>query len=401
MTSTNHRFRNHFIRGLALWLAVLMTAALIPFAALADGDSQQTAVVQVVYASPDGNFAFERVNVSPQNNVVAPNPERVPAGYVGVNTHPVTLIFNRAGSPIPNVIYFTYQQAQTGHQIQVNYTTSARIFATGTATVNAANNVVTPDASKVPAGYLPLSANPITIPFDQSGKPLVTSVTFYYYLDASQQTGSSNTGSYGVLTPQQITASWRVPGQVVVFGQYEQDNNTSNGKEPVEWIVLKVDGARALLLSRYALDVQRFNSKWVKISWKDCSLRQWMNSTFYNECFTETQRRAVLRSTLQSNYAGSTVQTQDYVFPLSMSECQQYLSTSMMRCTPTQYAKGLQAALDSGNCYWQLRDTTNRKNDNNRVEPDGTIREYGSNTNAAGVSVRPAIWVNITPAFGY
>jgi hypothetical protein len=28
------------------------------------------------------------------------------------------------------VIYFTYQQGQTGHQVQVNYTTSAGVFAT-------------------------------------------------------------------------------------------------------------------------------------------------------------------------------------------------------------------------------------------------------------------------------
>lgn len=399
MTGTNNSYRSVHIRGFALMLAALMTISLFPITALADGDSAQTAVVQVVYASPDGNFAFERVNVSPQNNVVAPNPERVPAGYVGVNTHPVTLIFNRAGTPIPNVIYFTYQQAQTGYPVQVNYTTSAGVFATDTVTVTASSNVVAPDAAKVPAGYLPLSANAITIPFDQTGKPLVTSVTFYYYLDVSQQTGGIN--SFSGLTPQQITAGWRVPGQVVVFGQYEQDNNTRNGKEPVEWIVLKVEGSRALLLSRYALDVQRFNSKWVKISWKDCSLRQWMNGTFYNECFTETQRASVLRTTLQSNYVNSGVQTQDYVFPLSKSECEQYLSPAMMYCTASRYAQAQQAATSNGYCYWQLRDTSTRKNDNNRVEPDGTICEYGSNTNAAGVSVRPAIWVNIATAFGY
>jgi len=396
MTGMHHCFRTGFLHGLALLLTCLMMLTLIPLAAFADGESTQTAVVQVVYASPDGNFAFERVNVSPQNNVVAPNPERVPAGYTGVNTHPVTLIFNRAGAPIPNVIYFTYQQAQTGHQVQVNYATSAGVFATASAAVTATNNVIAPDASKVPAGYLPLSANPVTIPFGQDGRPLVTSVTFYYYVDTSRPNG--NTGG---LTPQQITAGWRVPGQVVVFGQYEQDNNTRNGKEPVEWIVLKLEGSRALLLSRYALDVQRFNSKWVKISWKDCSLRQWMNYTFYNECFTEVQRRAVLRTNIQSNYAGSSVQTQDYVFPLSKSECQQYLNAAFMRCTPTRYAQAQQAAMTDGFCYWQLRDTTNRKNDNNRVEPNGEIREYGSNTNAAGVSVRPAIWVNITAAFGY
>ena len=57
--------------------------------------------------------------------------------------------------------------------------------------------------------------------------------------------------------------------------------------------------------------------------------------------------------------------------------------------------------MKDGYCYWWLRDTTNRKNDANRVEPNGDILEYGSNTNAAGVSVRPVIWLNVAAAFGY
>ena len=29
------------------------------------------------------------------------------------------------------------------------------------------------------------------------------------------------------------------PGDIVTFGAYEQDNDASNGKEPIEWIVLE------------------------------------------------------------------------------------------------------------------------------------------------------------------
>lgn len=312
-------------RIMAAVLALLLAAGLCPIA-LADGENQSSAVVQVVYASPEGNFAFERVNVSPQNNVVSPNASLVPSGYVGVNTNPVPLIFNRAGSPIPSVIYFTYQLA--------------------------------PAATPTPAPYQP------------------------------------------VIDPWQLTAGWQIPGQVIVFGQYEQDNNRNNGKEPVEWIVLRVEGARALLLSRYGLDVRRFNEQWIKVSWKDCTMRSWLNSVFYNECFTVAQKQAILQTGLESTYVDRTVQTQDYVFALSLPECNQYLSASLTRCKPTRYAQAQEAAASDGYCYWWLRDTTQRKNDANRMEPNGEIREYGANTNAAGVCVRPAIWVNLAAAFG-
>lgn len=316
------------IRITAALLALLLVAGLCPIA-LADGESQPSAMVQVVYASPQGNFAFERVNVSPQNNVVSPNASLVPAGYVGVNTNPVPLIFNQAGSPIPSVIYFTYQLA--------------------------------PVATPVP------TTPPVQAP---SGNQW------------------------------QFTTGWQVPGHVLVFGQYEQDNNLSNGKEPVEWVVLKVEGARALLISRYALDTRPYDDEWKKVSWKDCDMRSWLNSVFYNECFTDSQKQAVLFTSNKTNYVNKTVDTQDYVFTLSVSECEKYLSKPMRMCAPSSYAQSQGAALKDGYCYWWLRDTTNRKNDANRVEPNGDTLEYGSNTNAQGVAIRPVVWINLPLAFG-
>ena len=38
-------------------------------------------------------------------------------------------------------------------------------------------------------------------------------------------------------------------GDVIAFGMYEQDGNTANGPEPVEWLVIDRIGDEALLLS--------------------------------------------------------------------------------------------------------------------------------------------------------
>lgn len=50
-------------------------------------------------------------------------------------------------------------------------------------------------------------------------------------------------------------------GNIVTYGHYEQHNDFSNGKEAIEWIVIKHDNknGKSLLLSRYGLDAYHFN----------------------------------------------------------------------------------------------------------------------------------------------
>ena len=48
-------------------------------------------------------------------------------------------------------------------------------------------------------------------------------------------------------------------GNIVVFGRYWQAKERSNGKTPIEWIVLKREKDRALLLSRYCLDCKQYS----------------------------------------------------------------------------------------------------------------------------------------------
>ena len=49
-------------------------------------------------------------------------------------------------------------------------------------------------------------------------------------------------------------------GGTVFFGTYEQDNNASNGKEDVEWLVLEKKDNRLLVVSQYGLDSQTYNT---------------------------------------------------------------------------------------------------------------------------------------------
>ena len=75
-------------------------------------------------------------------------------------------------------------------------------------------------------------------------------------------------------------------GDYVVFGQYEQDNDTSNGKEDVEWLVLDVQEDRALLISKYLLDCKPYNTTDDHVTWETCTLRKWLNDEFINTAFS-------------------------------------------------------------------------------------------------------------------
>ena len=81
------------------------------------------------------------------------------------------------------------------------------------------------------------------------------------------------------------------PGDVITFGEYEQDNDTSNGKEPIEWIVLSVRNEEVYLLSKYVLDAQPLNEK----NTKDCTLDDWLKTGFSQNAFTPEANKAISR----------------------------------------------------------------------------------------------------------
>ena len=89
-------------------------------------------------------------------------------------------------------------------------------------------------------------------------------------------------------------------GDYVTFGHYEQDNNMSNDKEPIEWKVLEKKNGRILVLSKYGLDCQPYNEDRVNVYWEFCTLRRWLNSSFLELSFiilvriADTSERLIL-----------------------------------------------------------------------------------------------------------
>ena len=180
-------------------------------------------------------------------------------------------------------------------------------------------------------------------------------------------------------------------GDVVLFGSYEQNNIKADGAEAIEWLVLDVRADRMLLLSRYALDSERYHYRKESVSWDTCSVRGWLNDTFLYDAFTRTERACILSSDT-SKYA-------DYVFLLSDEEVELYLPRAKDRiCYATEYGSNQNVYVNpsTGGSWWLLRTTGN---DGSMfamsVNSDGTIDYNGGHVESDRGTVRPAVWVSI------
>ena len=193
-------------------------------------------------------------------------------------------------------------------------------------------------------------------------------------------------------------------GSTIKFGFYEQDNKTSNGKEEIEWQVLAKEGTKILVISKYALDCQRYNSTATNTTWKTCTLRTWLNKTFYNEAFGTDHQKMIVRSTVSadtnpqySTNPGNA--TNDKVFLLSIREAEKYFSTNNARqCKPTNYAVAKGAYVNSayGNCWWWLRSPGCNQYGASGVYHGGSVNCSGNRVYVGDGAVRPALWIDLT-----
>lgn len=194
-------------------------------------------------------------------------------------------------------------------------------------------------------------------------------------------------------------------GDTYTFGTYEQDNNFSNGKEAIEWIVLAKDGNELLLISDKALDCQPYNKSWGDVTWETCSLRKWLNQDFLDVAFSESEKDkistvAVPATNNQKYHTNAGNSTRDKVFILNIDEAKKYFETDeSRRCAPTDYAVAQGASMDNfyttygqeATTCWLLRSPGESQEKATSVTFAGSIAFSG---NSGDDGVRPAIWIS-------
>lgn len=214
-------------------------------------------------------------------------------------------------------------------------------------------------------------------------------------------------------------------GSKVTFGNYPQTMRGFRGSaspEPIRWLVLAVEGDKALLLSEQALAGKDYNSPdhfLYEVTWETCTLRAWLNNEFLNEAFSSREQQAIIPANLQNpgyESGGFVVSggndTTDKVFILSPDEAEKYLPTeASRRCSPTDYAVSMGAANKWGYedntdahevrdgytpdvCIWWLRAPGEIGHYAALCDHTGMVDRDGEYIAFEGMSVRPCLWVS-------
>ena len=144
-------------------------------------------------------------------------------------------------------------------------------------------------------------------------------------------------------------------GDLIFFGHYEQDNDTSNGKEPLAWRVLDKQNDKILVITDLVIEFLKFDRLRYGTGFYDyekCTLREWLNGyrerfynpddyeyklnsdplNFYDSAFSDIEKAKILTTTvIQHNnpsYVGYSQgnPTEDKIFLLSIYEAQKYIN---------------------------------------------------------------------------
>ena len=194
--------------------------------------------------------------------------------------------------------------------------------------------------------------------------------------------------------------------ETLVFGAYEQDNDETNGAEPIEWIVLARAQGKTLITSKYALDCAAYNEERADVTWETSSLRAWLNGEFLNAAFTaeEQARLAPAEVKAEKNPSYDTdpgADVTDRVFLLSLNEAQAYFAADEARaCRATPYADAKSTWFDPAKaadgyvlCTWWLRTPGSVPDKATACTDAGWAETGGSSVSTADFAVRPALWL--------
>ncbi len=190
-------------------------------------------------------------------------------------------------------------------------------------------------------------------------------------------------------------------GDIITFGSYEQDNDSSNGKEDIEWQVLAREGSRVFLISKYALDCQPYNTDWTDVTWENSTLRTWLNGTFLNNAFTSSEQAVIAQTTVTADKnpkfnTNPGNATTDKVFLLSIEEAKKYFPSHSARwCEATAFADAKGALIVYDNSWWWLRSPGCRQDYAAGVSTDGSVSHNGDYVHLNYNAVRPALWIDL------
>lgn len=191
-------------------------------------------------------------------------------------------------------------------------------------------------------------------------------------------------------------------GDTVTMGEYQG--------EDIEWEVMhrtfEVGQNKVIvdLQSTTAVDCLPFDEDGGAY-WEDCSLREWLNTDFYEEAFSKSEKKQIL-DTSYSMYTGETRWLTDKVY-LSGEYARYRMTPQDATCKASKYAKKKDIQMENGSCSFWTRDvflTTYAHTEDTSIKDGGFAFCLGTSRHSAGhspdemftaedVGVRP--WISV------
>jgi hypothetical protein len=210
---------------------------------------------------------------------------------------------------------------------------------------------------------------------------------------------SANMNEYFDAAIQRLTNKFLLSKPIVsnVLKKSQKDNqNISAGDTIVfggyNWIVLKVNQDKALILTTDIIENRPYNIEYEKVTWETCSLRQYLNNEFYM-LFDDIDKEKISKTTLENrgNFeykVDGGKDTDDRVFLLSFVEVSQYL----------QRQEDRRAKFNGNPWTWWLRSPGASMYYAAYVGQMGNLGEnsnLGQKVTTEIFGVRPALWLKI------
>ncbi len=193
-------------------------------------------------------------------------------------------------------------------------------------------------------------------------------------------------------------------GEYVSFGEYEQDNDETNGKEPIEWKILDKQEDRIFVISKYILASKEYNEQDEETSWEKCSLRNWLNNDFINTAFSSAEQKIIPTVTVKNSYTSYSghedIDTQDKIYLLGFDEIEQFFVVTEnfdeLCVSGTEYAKeNSLREHDNGNSWWWLRSYAYDGYYAGAIRDTGDIEFGGYRASSSGAGIRPVMWITV------
>jgi len=201
-------------------------------------------------------------------------------------------------------------------------------------------------------------------------------------------------------------------GSVIKFGLFEQDDDTENGEEEIEWLVLARNGSRILVISKYILANKHYHEysdgkgnvrEDYKVYWEKSTIRQWLNEDFYDSAFGTLHKSKIVTTNVSADKhpqydtnQGKT--TTDNIFLLSYSEVQRYMPTEEERQTmqtKKSIGKTMSGKLQREKREWWTRTAGDAEFHICFVRENGRLHKDGHAAGTMNYGIRPVMWIDL------